>query len=49
MSPRNEYCQEVVDEGGLTVLMDIFSGQRGEVELVTRGLVLLKVRIVPPQ
>jgi len=40
---RNEYCQEVVEEGGLTVLMDIFSGQRGEVELVTRGLVLLKV------
>lgn len=40
---RNEYCQSVVDEGGLTVLMDIFSGQRGEVELVTRGLVLLKV------
>lgn len=40
---RNEYCQEVTDEGGLAVVMDIFSNQRGEVDLVTRALVLLKV------
>lgn len=43
---RNEYCQEVVDEGGLKVIMEIFSERRGEVKLVTRALVLLKVMLL---
>lgn len=40
---RNEYCQQVVDEGGLQVVLDILSQEASEPEVVTRALVLLKV------
>jgi len=40
---RNEYCQDVVDEGGLQFLHDILVKHTEEVELVTRSLTLIKV------
>lgn len=40
---RNEYCQAVVDEGGLQFLHSILLNCRTETELVTRSLILLKV------
>eukprot|EP00092_Neocalanus_flemingeri_P024121 GFUD01026167.1.p1 GENE.GFUD01026167.1~~GFUD01026167.1.p1 ORF type:complete len:463 (-),score=148.37 GFUD01026167.1:170-1558(-) len=43
LSVRNEYCQEVVDEGGLQFLHDILIKHTEEVALVTRSLTLLKV------
>jgi len=43
LSVRNEYCQEVVDEGGLKFLHDILVKHTEEVELVTRSLTLVKV------
>jgi len=43
LSVRNEYCQEVVDEGGLKFLHDILIKHTEEVELVTRSLTLMKV------
>jgi len=43
LSLRNEYCQEVVDEGGLQFLHDILVKYNEEVELVTRSLILIKV------
>jgi len=43
LSVRNEYCQEVVDEGGLQFIHDILMNHRSKLDLVTRCLVLLKV------
>jgi len=43
LSVRNEYCQEVVDEGGLQFIHDILMNHRNKVDLVTRCLVLVKV------
>eukprot|EP00088_Acartia_fossae_P031800 TRINITY_DN3260_c0_g1_i1.p1 TRINITY_DN3260_c0_g1~~TRINITY_DN3260_c0_g1_i1.p1 ORF type:complete len:461 (-),score=117.10 TRINITY_DN3260_c0_g1_i1:475-1827(-) len=43
LSVRNEYCQQVVDEGGLQFIHDILLNHRSRVELVTRCLVLIKV------
>jgi len=43
LAVRNEYCQEVVDEGGLMFLHDILVKHTGEAELVTRTLKLMKV------
>jgi len=43
LSVRNEYCQEVVDEGGLQFLHDILVNHTDEAELVTRTLTLMKV------
>lgn len=40
---RDEYCQQVVDEGGLQVVLDILGQETSEPEVVTRALVLLKV------
>jgi len=42
---RNEYCQEVVDEGGLKAIVDILElGETNkQAEVITRALVLLKV------
>lgn len=42
LAVRNEYCQEVVDEGGLQFLHDILMNHVVHQELVTRSLVLLK-------
>jgi len=42
LAVRNEYCQEVVDEGGLQFLHDILLNHVVHQELVTRSLVLLK-------
>ena len=35
LSVRNEYCQEVVDNGGLQFLHDILVKNTGEAELIT--------------
>jgi len=43
LAVRNEYCQEVVDEGGLMFLHDILVKHTEEAELVTRTLKLMKV------
>ena len=43
LSVRNEYCQEVMDNGGLQFLHGILVKYTEEVELVTRTLTLLKV------
>jgi len=43
LAVRNEYCQEVVDEGGLMFLHDILVNHTEEAELVTRTLKLIKV------
>ncbi|XP_023322074.1 armadillo repeat-containing protein 6 [Eurytemora carolleeae] len=43
LAVRNEYCQEIVDGGGLKFIHDILLNHRSEAELVTRSLVLLKV------
>lgn len=43
LSVRNEYCQEVVDKGGLQFLHDILVKHTEEAELVTRSLTLIKV------
>ena len=40
---RNEYCQEVVDEGGLQAILDILGDDNKQAEVITRALVLLKV------
>lgn len=40
---RNEYCQEVVDEGGLQAILDILGDENKQAEVITRALVLLKV------
>jgi len=40
---RNEYCQEVVDEGGLKAILDILEEDNKQAEVITRALVLLKV------
>jgi len=42
LSVRNEYCQEVVDEGGLQFIHDILLNHTSFPELVTRSLLLLK-------
>ena len=44
LSLRNEYCQEVVDEGGLQAVLDILGeDENRQPEVITRALVLLKV------
>jgi len=43
LSVRNEYCQEVFDEGGLRFIHDILLNHRSKVDLVTRCLNLVKV------
>jgi len=41
---RNEYCQEVVDEGGLKAILDILGeNDNKQAEVITRALILLKV------
>jgi len=42
LSVRNEYCQEVVDEGGLQFLHDVLLNHQDKHELVNRSLQLLK-------
>jgi len=42
LSVRNEYCQEVVDEGGLQFLHDVLLNHKDKQDLVTRSLMLLK-------
>jgi len=43
LSVRNEYCQEVVDAGGLMFVHDILVKHTEEAELVTKTLRLIKV------
>merc|ERR1719462_976175 len=44
LSLRNEYCQEVVDEGGLQAVLDILGeDENRQPEVITRALILLKV------
>jgi hypothetical protein len=43
LSVRNEYCQEVVDAGGLQFIHDILLNHRNKVDLVTRCMTLIKV------
>lgn len=43
LAVRNEYCEEVVDEGGLIFLHDILVNNTEKAELVTRTLTLIKV------
>lgn len=43
LSVRNEYCQEVVDKGGLQFIHDILVKHTEEAELITRTLTLIKV------
>lgn len=42
LSVRNEYCQEVVDEGGLQFLHDVLLNHQDKHDLITRSLMLLK-------
>jgi len=43
LSVRNEYCQEVVDQGGLQFIHDILLNHTHQEDLVTRSLTLMKV------
>ena len=43
LAVRNEYCQEVVDEGGLGHVRSMMLSYPGEQELMTRCLQVIKV------
>lgn len=43
LAVRNEYCQQIVDEGGLKFIHRILLNNRTHCDLVTRSLILIKV------